>query len=147
MLLGAALFMGRDHFRAMGGWDEDFHFGGEDLDFCLRAARQGKVVYLPSVEITHFGRVSTKLHAEFACTAIQVGFAKYLRQERLRLLGPIPVQAGRHAGHAAAAWPQIVSVSYYRRWLGQTRRAEESRTVLRGLWPFLLRGMWPFWRA
>ena len=42
VLLGAAMFMRRSCFGAMGGWDEDFHFGGEDLEFCLRAGARAR---------------------------------------------------------------------------------------------------------
>jgi N-acetylglucosaminyl-diphospho-decaprenol L-rhamnosyltransferase len=146
VLLGAAMFMLRDRFRAMGGWDEDFHFGGEDLEFCLRAARHGKIVYLQGVEITHLGRVSTKQHIAFACTKIHVGFAQYLRKSgcgfwgrffyKLAITLDTPLQL------------LVKGMQYLmRRLLGQKREAKESLTVLRGLWPFMLRGWWAFWRA
>jgi N-acetylglucosaminyl-diphospho-decaprenol L-rhamnosyltransferase len=146
VLLGAAMFMRRDCFRAMGGWDEDFHFGGEDLEFCLRAERHGKIVYLPEVEITHLGRVSTKRHIGFACTTIQVGFAKYLRKSGCGFWGRFLYKL---AVTLDTPLQLLVKGAQYlmRRWLGQRRQAEESLTVLRGLWPFLLRGLGDFWRA
>ena len=146
VLLGAAMFMRRDRFRAMGGWDEDFHFGGEDLEFCLRAQAHGKVVYLPEVEITHLGRVSTKKHIAFACTKIHVGFAQYLRKSGhglwSRFLYKLAVTLDTPLQILAKGVQYLM-----RRWLGQPKAAEESLTVLRGLWPFLLRGMGAFWRA
>ena len=146
VMLGAAMFMRRDCYRAMGGWDEDFHFGGEDLDFCLRAQRHGQIIYLPEVEITHFGRVSTKENFDFACTKIHVGFAQYLRKSGCgfwsRLLYKLAVTLD-------TPLQIVVKGAQYlmRRWLGQPRQADESLTVLRGLWPFLLHGMGAFWRA
>src|SRR5262249_49189487 len=59
VLQGAALMIRRDQFLELGGWDEAFSFGGEDLDLCFRANMRGNVVYLPQVEITHYGREST----------------------------------------------------------------------------------------
>jgi GT2 family glycosyltransferase len=50
----------RDRFQRLGGWDEKFPFGGEDLDLSRRVGREGAVVYLPSAEVTHFGRVSSR---------------------------------------------------------------------------------------
>src|SRR5262249_18715595 len=77
VLMGAAMFMDGSRFLAMGGWDEDFHFGGEDLEICLRARRLGPLMYLPQVEITHFGRASTRLNVAFASTKIAIGFVQY----------------------------------------------------------------------
>ena len=103
-------------------------------------------MYLPEVEITHLGRVSTKQHIAFACTKIHVGFAQYLRKSgcgfwglflyKLAISLDTPLQL-------AVKGAQYLT----RRLLGQRREAEESLTVLRGLWPFLWRGLGAFWKA
>ena len=59
VLMGAALFMSREKLAELGGWDEAFHFGGEDLELCWRAEKLGGAVYVPDIEITHLGRAST----------------------------------------------------------------------------------------
>src|SRR5262249_17761539 len=78
VLMGAAVFLSRERFFACGQWDEDFTFGGEDLDLSLRVGRQAAVVFLPEVEITHYGRTSTRQHVGFASSQMTIGFARYL---------------------------------------------------------------------
>src|SRR5262249_51308802 len=62
VLMGAAMLLPREVFFRCGGWDEGFTFGGEDLDLSARVNRHYPVVYLPTVEILHYGRVSTRQH-------------------------------------------------------------------------------------
>ena len=40
-LSGACVFFTRDLYEAIGGWDEEFPFGWEDVDFSLRALEAG----------------------------------------------------------------------------------------------------------
>src|SRR5581483_2827671 len=49
VLMGAALLMRRKDFRDVGGWDESFVFGGEDIDLCTRVAKTKEVLYCPLV--------------------------------------------------------------------------------------------------
>lgn len=42
-------------FRSIGGFDENFFLYFEDFDLSLRIASKGKLVYLPSMKIVHFG--------------------------------------------------------------------------------------------
>src|SRR5437588_7617493 len=46
----------------------------------MRVSRHYQVVYLPGVEILHYGRVSTRQHIGFASTNMAIGFARYLRK-------------------------------------------------------------------
>src|SRR5207244_4929177 len=80
VLMGAAMFLPREVFFTCGAWDEDFAFGGEDIELSTRVSRHYGVVYLPSVEITHYGRVSTRQHIGFASTNMAIGFVRYLRK-------------------------------------------------------------------
>src|SRR5262249_43247337 len=80
VLLGAAIFMAREVFEECGGWDEQFIFGGEDLDLSTRIGRDRPIVYLPSVEIIHHGRLSTRQHIGFASRHILAGFVRFLRK-------------------------------------------------------------------
>lgn len=51
---GAALFHRRDLALKLGGLDENFFMYCEDVDFCLRAHREGfKIIYDPGVKVLH----------------------------------------------------------------------------------------------
>lgn len=53
---GAALFIRRELFQKLGGFDENFFMYYEDIDLCRRAKKIGsEVIYFPAVEIRHFG--------------------------------------------------------------------------------------------
>jgi GT2 family glycosyltransferase len=146
VLMGAAMFLPRDLFFECGGWDEEFTFGGEDLDLSLRIGRSRPVVYHPSVEITHYGRVSTRQHIGYASAHMAVGFARYLRKTGC-------------TGWSLLAYKTLVSldaplqlvlkgVQYlYRRARRQQTKADKTLLALRGLASFLGRGLVTFWRA
>jgi GT2 family glycosyltransferase len=146
MLLGAAVFLPRKVFETCGGWDEDFTFGGEDLELSARVGRSHEVVYLPRVEITHFGRVSTRQHLDYAIPNIFCGFALYLRKtgcSRLSLLAyklVLTLDAPVQMVHRGAQY-------LWRRMTNKKERAEKSLLTLKGLGYFLWRGLIPFWRA
>ena len=78
--MGAAMLVPRNVFIDVGRWDEEFFFGGEDLDLCDRIGKRHAIIYHPGVAITHVGRVSTRLAIGPATTQILVGFARYLRK-------------------------------------------------------------------
>src|SRR5262249_18083746 len=80
VLMGAAVMLQRERFFAWGGWDEDFTFGGEDLELSYRVNQRARVVYCPDAEIIHYGRVSTRTHASYSAPNIAIGFLKYLRK-------------------------------------------------------------------
>lgn len=51
---GACLAIRRDFFAALGGFDEGFRNGYEDVDLCLKALGAGmRVVYQPASVVTH----------------------------------------------------------------------------------------------
>src|SRR5206468_4528136 len=79
VLAGAAVFLPREVFAAAGRWDEGFAFGGEDIDLCRRVGRERAVVYLPDVELTHFGRVSSRENIAFADAFLPAGHVRLLR--------------------------------------------------------------------
>jgi GT2 family glycosyltransferase len=146
VLMGAAMFLRRDVFYRCGGWDEDFLFGGEDIDLSIRVGRRFPIVYLPSVEITHYGRVSTRQNVRFTSPNIAAGFVRYLRKAGCPRLGllcyKLVVTLDAPVGLAAKA------LQYLRRHLrGRPDRAARSRLALKGQWEFLTKGLRPFWRA
>ena len=146
ILMGAAMFLPREVFKQVGPWDEAFTFGGEDLDLSTRVAQRHPVVYFPSVEITHFGRVSTRQHIGYASSHMATGFVRYLRKSgsprsavfayKVVVTLDAPVQLA------------IKGAQYlWRRLRGRTRKAEKSRLAAQGLWCFLKSGLMPFWKA
>src|SRR5207249_287536 len=67
-------------FFDVGGWDEGFVFGGEDMDLSVRVGPSHAVIHHPGVEILHHGRVSSRLHVRYSATNIPPGFVRYLRK-------------------------------------------------------------------
>lgn len=146
ILMGAALFMPRAVFKNCGAWDEDYTFGGEDIDLCERVGRRHRVVYHPGFEIVHFGRVSSRQHIGFAYSHTLVGVARFLRKRgcsrvgltfyKVALTFDVP---SRWLGHA---------VRYvWRRLRRQPHRAAKSRLLVRALGHFLRHGLAALWRV
>lgn len=55
-LAGAVLALPREAFSHVHGFDENFHFYGEETDLCLRLRSAGwKVVFYPAAEVIHHG--------------------------------------------------------------------------------------------
>ena len=146
VLMGAALFMPRGVFRTCGAWDEDYTFGGEDIDLCARVGRRHAVIYHPGIAITHFGRISSRLHAGYSYSHTVIGVTRYLRKSGCSPVGLLFYKGAltldaplRWFGHAVRyAW---------RRLRGQPLRAAKSRLLLRGLGHFLTRGLPELWQV
>jgi GT2 family glycosyltransferase len=53
---GAAIAVRKDAFAAVGPFDEDFHFYGEETDYCFRAKALGhRTMFFPDAVIVHHG--------------------------------------------------------------------------------------------
>ena len=53
------MFVRKEVFDSVIGWDEDFFVFGEDVDFCYRVKEAGwKIMYLPQFEVLHLKGVS-----------------------------------------------------------------------------------------
>jgi hypothetical protein len=146
VLMGAAMLLPREVFFACGGWDEEFVFGGEDLDLSARVGRRHQVIYHPAVEITHYGRVSTRQHIGYVSSNMAIGFLRYLRKSGYSrptlLLYKVVVTLD--------APVQLVgkSLQFIWRWArGRRTKAEKTLLALRGLGHFLVKGLVPFWQA
>jgi len=146
VLMGAAVLVDRKRFLAWGGWDEDFTFGGEDMELSYRINRQASVVFYPGAEIIHFGRSSTRKNIRFASLNIAVGLVQYLRKTGCSRAG---IWAFKLAVTVDAPLQFLVKGSQYliRRLLRQKKKAEQSLLALRGLGHFLTRGLTRFWNA
>jgi GT2 family glycosyltransferase/SAM-dependent methyltransferase len=146
VLMGAAMFIPRQVFFDAGGWDEDFTFGGEDAELSARIGRNHPLVFHPAVEITHFGRASTRRHIGFATTQMMAGFARYLRKcgysRGAMLLFKTVVTIDAPVSLVAKGIQCV-----WRRTTGQPEKAEKSLLAMRGAGHFLISGLIPFWKA
>jgi GT2 family glycosyltransferase len=145
-LMGAALFLPRRVFLECGPWDEDFVFGGEDLQFSASVGGRYSLVFLPDVEIVHYGGVATRQHMDYVAPARASGFARFLRKSgysRSALLAykaaitlDLPVQF------------LVRGLQYLGRQM-RRRPAQAQKTLLawRGARHFLVHGLVPFWKA
>ena len=146
ILMGAAVLLPRALFMTAGGWDEDFMFGGEDLDLSTRINQLARVAYLPQAEIVHFGRVSSRLHIGFASAQMAIGLVRYLRKSGYRR----PAVLAYKLVITLDAPLQLVSKALqagWRRLLRHKAEATKSWLAAQGVWHLLTRGLLPFWRA
>jgi hypothetical protein len=146
VLMGAAIVLRREVFFACGGWDEDYTFGGEDIDLSARVGRHHLIVYHPEVEITHYGRVSTRANITYSSPNVAIGFARYLRKS-----GASPGALFFYKLVVTVDTPLHLSAKLVQYALRRLRRrpekAQRSMLAARGLWHFLVRGMRQFWQA
>jgi len=52
-LVGAFLMVSKKNAEKVGLWDEDFFLYAEDVEFCQRLSKLGKLVYLEDIKIVH----------------------------------------------------------------------------------------------
>ena len=146
VLMGAALLLPRHVFMDAGMWDEDYTFGGEDMDLCYRIGRRFPIIYHPGIEIIHYGRASTRKHVRFASTQIPAGFVRYLRKTGISPLTLLLYKSVRTLDAPmqllANAWQFLC-----RRFLSHPEKARRSLLALKSSWHFLAHGLGEFWKA
>ena len=145
VLMGAALFLPRQLFDDIGGWSEDHTFGGEDIELCTRIRRSHQVVHLPQVEITHFGRVSSRQNIGYAYRNTFIGIAQCLRSNgtsSLAILGYKVVVTLDAPLRCLALLGQYL----LRKVQGKRKAASQSLLALKGVASFLIRGLLKFWQ-
>jgi GT2 family glycosyltransferase len=60
-VLGASMFVRRECFAAVKGFDEEFFLYSEETDLCLRLRKAGfRIGYVPEVLVTHVGGASER---------------------------------------------------------------------------------------
>ncbi len=142
---GAALMVRREQLQQIGGWDDGFEFGGEDIDLCKRLGELGAIYFEPAAEIEHLGRISSRANRPFTYRTYECGYARYCRKHhgpwrarlyKLLVTFDMPLRVVR-------AWIQTV----YHRLRGQTEKATRSRDVLAAATSFLFTGLPKFWWA
>ena len=87
-LSGGCMLIRRQVIRQIGLLDENYFFGVEDFDYCLRAKKVGwKIMFLPSAEIIHYhgfssgGRRST-FSLKFEADGMDYFFKKHFLQKK-----------------------------------------------------------------
>jgi GT2 family glycosyltransferase len=146
ILMGAALFVRRGVFRECGPWDEDYTFGGEDIDLCARISRRYPIVYYPEATVLHYGRVSSRRHIGFAFSNTVVGITRFLRKQGASSVGLFIYKLALTID-APVLWVGLALQWLWRGLRGQRIRAARSRLMLRGMTYFLLRGLPGLWRV
>jgi GT2 family glycosyltransferase len=146
VLMGAAVFLPRDVFDRSGRWDEQYRFGGEDLDLSTQVGRRNPLIYVGSVEIVHYGRVASRANVGFAAPNVAIGYVHYFRKAgagrpllwayKLLVTLDAPVQCGGKLLQAAVRLAR-----------GDRAKAAKSWLAARGLWHFLRRDLGRFWQA
>ncbi len=79
-LVGAALLVPRRQFDRVGGWDEAFEFGVDDIDLSVRLSQLGKMYYLAEAQVIHWGGIATKLDESYAYRCSECSYVHYLRK-------------------------------------------------------------------
>lgn len=146
LLMGAAVLLPRPVFFECGHWDEDFAFGGEDLELAARVGRKYEVHFCPDANITHHGRVSSRINIGFSTESVAMGYVQYLRKVgtpaaavwfyKLMVTLDAPLQLMAKAVEYAG-----------RRLAGRRDKARKSWLVVRGQAFFLCRSLARFWRC
>lgn len=146
VLMGPAVFMPRAVFDGVGGWDERYRFGVEDIDLSTQVGRSRPVVYAGDVEVIHHGRVSSRANVGFVAPSVATGYVQFLRKTgacrwplfwyKLAVTLDAPVQLAGKLVEAAA-----------RRVIGHKQDAGRSWAAARGVWAFLRSELARFWRA
>jgi hypothetical protein len=146
MLMGAAVLMPRRVFEDGGKWDEDFRFGGEDLELSARVGQRHALLYHPDVEVTHLGRVSSRDNVGFATEGLMAGYVLYLRK-----IGTSRAALNLYKLAVTLDAPcQLVIKSIEgigRRLAGRSEKAAKSWLAAKGQLHFLKQGLIRFWRA
>jgi N-acetylglucosaminyl-diphospho-decaprenol L-rhamnosyltransferase len=146
VLMGPALFLSREMFDEVGGWDERYRFGVEDIDLSTQVNRTRTVVFAGDVEIVHHGRASSRTNMGYVAPSVMTGYVQYFRKSgagrwplfwyKLAVTLDAPVQL---------AWKLLEAGG--RQLAMRKRPAAQSRAAVRGVWAFLRHELVRFWKA
>ena len=146
LLMGAAVFMPQAVFEERGRWDEDFPFGGEDLELAARVGRVYPIYYLPDVEITHYGRVSSRLNIGFSTESVAAGYIQYLRKMGTPNWQIVAYKLAVTIDSPLQLLGKVLEYRF-RRLAGRHEKAQKSLLAARGLWHFVRHSYPKFWKA
>lgn len=146
VLMGAAVFLPRAVFEDSGRWDEQYRFGGEDIDLSTQVGRRRELVYVGDVEVVHYGRMSSRKNIGFAAPNVAIGYVHYFRKAgatptallvyKLFVTADAPVQ---FLGKVLQGGLRLAR--------GRMVKARKSWLAARGLWHFMTRELVRFWKA
>ena len=146
VLMGPALFLSRDMYDAIGGWDERYRFGVEDIDLSTQVNRTRQVVFAGDVEIIHHGRASSRTNVGYVAPSVTTGYVQYFRKTGA---GRWPLFWYKLAvtldAPAQLVWKVLEASG--RQLAGRKRNAAQSWAAVRGVWAFLRHELVRFWRA
>jgi hypothetical protein len=146
VLMGAAVFLPRAVFEDSGRWDEQYRFGGEDIDLSTQVGRRRELVYVGDVEVVHYGRVSSRKNIGFAAPNVAIGYVHYFRKA-----GATPTALTVYKALVTADAPvQFLAKCLQgavRLLRGRRDKANKSWLAARGVWNFMTRELVRFWRA
>lgn len=145
LLMGAAMLIRRDLLTAAGGWCERYIFGGEDMDLCRRIGQSHRLVYYPDVEVTHLGRVSTRLNLDLTAVQIPIGYVRFFRDSGCSRRALLAYKA--IISLDAILQCVVKGLQYLARRLRGHRQADKSLEVVRQHGRFLTHGLVSFWKA
>jgi N-acetylglucosaminyl-diphospho-decaprenol L-rhamnosyltransferase len=146
VLMGAAVLMRRDVFEESGRWDEDFAFGGEDIELSIRVAKNRPLVYVPDIEIVHHGRISSRQNVGFAAPNVAIGYVHYLRKTGSSRLAVGVYKLAVTLDAPLHMIGKLIQFAW-RSARGRARKAEKSLLAAKGIWHFLRGDLLRFWRA
>ena len=85
-IMGAALFIRKDLFTEINGFDPDYFLYFEEMDLCKRVTdRRLPVTYLPDLKIEHLGSVSSKKNYYFFTKMFYKGKLLFLKKHSNKL--------------------------------------------------------------
>jgi GT2 family glycosyltransferase len=91
---GAAMLIRRSVIDQIGGLDEGFAWGYEDIDFCLRARRAGwRVHYVPAARVVHQWGASQRLAPAPTIVKAIAGRRRYFQKHYGRLMASLVMAA------------------------------------------------------
>ena len=146
VLMGAAVFLHRSVFEDSGRWDEQYRFGGEDIDLSTQVGQRRPLVYVGDVEVVHYGRVSSRKNIGFSAPNVAIGYVHYFRKA-----GAGPVALAVYKALVTVDTPVQIAAKAAQAGLrllrGRTEKARKSWLAARGLWHFFRGELVRFWLA
>jgi N-acetylglucosaminyl-diphospho-decaprenol L-rhamnosyltransferase len=126
---GAAFLIRRALYLSLGGFDTDYYFGGEDLDFFHRANKHGLCIrYLSSTEVVHFGgRSSSQADVKMSILAA-ISNWRYFH----KLYGGVNAAIYRLIAQVIRVPMLIISGLFEFAFLGNTRQLVRDLRIARG---------------
>ena len=97
--IGFAHLLRRNVFLELGGYQESFHFYGEEKDYCLRLLNAGyDVVYLPDARVAHVPDPSGRSDARYLRHVVRNDCLSALYNEPLPMaIVTVPIRVARYA--------------------------------------------------